>query len=168
VISLWLVKFRNQKPKGSAGRIALSAFILKLAGTPPFPVPVRFLGLNAAICRRWKFSGPPGRTALYSKWRQSRRPGLKVIDPPIPSPPGGGVITRNDLGFEGEERFGRFTKPLDRLLASWLAGDTGFPVAEAFPFDVPAPLTPPDLAPDRLDGYARNRDVFYVKVHTKL
>ncbi|MDR0708942.1 MAG: radical SAM protein, partial [Spirochaetaceae bacterium] len=95
---------------------------------------------------------------LYAEWRQGRRPGLKVIDPPIPSRPGDGVITRNDLGFEGEERFRRFAEPLDRLLASWLAGDTGFPVTEAFSFDIPAPLPPPDLAPDILDGYARDRD----------
>jgi hypothetical protein len=81
-----------------------------------------------------------------------------VIDPPLPPPVNDGVITRNDLGFEGEERFRRFTEPLDRLLASWLAGDTGFPVTEAFPFKVPAPLTPPDLVLNMLDEYARDRD----------
>ena len=94
---------------------------------------------------------------IYAEWRQGRRPGLRVIDSPLPSPANEGVV-RNDLGFKGEERFYRFTEPLDRLLASWLAGDTGFPVTEAFPFKVPAPLTPPDLVPNMLDGYARDRD----------
>ncbi|MDR2785496.1 MAG: radical SAM protein [Treponema sp.] len=95
---------------------------------------------------------------LYAEWRQGRRPGLKVIDPAGPRPVGDGVITRNDLAFEGEERFRRFTEPLDRLLAAWLAGDTGFPVTEAFPFKVPAHLTPPDLVLNMLDEYARDRD----------
>jgi hypothetical protein len=74
-----------------------------------------------------------------------------------PAPPGG-VIIRNDLCFEGEERFIRFGEPLDRLLASWLAGDAAFPVTEAFPFKVPAPSAPPFLVADMLETYACDRD----------
>ncbi|MDR0451938.1 MAG: radical SAM protein [Treponema sp.] len=93
---------------------------------------------------------------LYAEWQQGRRPGLKVIDPPDPALPGG--VTRNDLGFQGEERFAKFGDPLDRLLAFWLAGDAAFPVAEAFPFKVPAPSVPPLLVADMLEVYARDRD----------
>jgi hypothetical protein len=64
----------------------------------------------------------------------------------------------NDLSFAGEERFDRFTEGLDRLLASWMAGDTKVTAERGFPFTVPKPGVPADLIPGLLDGYARNRD----------
>jgi radical SAM superfamily enzyme YgiQ (UPF0313 family) len=71
---------------------------------------------------------------------------------------GGGGFALNDLSFEGEERFDKYTEPLDRLLAWWMAGRTGGPVEKAFPFRVKPPSVPADLIRRLLDEYAGDRD----------
>ncbi len=70
-----------------------------------------------------------------------------------------GDFADNDLRFRGEDRFDRWSAPLDGLTAAWMAGESlDRPVAEGIPFPVPAPTVPPDLAESLLDGYARDRD----------
>jgi hypothetical protein len=68
------------------------------------------------------------------------------------------IFALNDLAFAGGERFDRYTLPLDRLLRSWMKGDTSEPVQTAFPFDVPGPSTAPDLVDRLLDAYIHKRD----------
>jgi hypothetical protein len=103
---------------------------------------------------------------LYAEWRRGLHPGLRVLD----SSPAGlpASFAPNDLRFAGEEGFDRYTGPLDRLLAAWMAGDTtgtdrSNPAAWAFPFPLPRPQTPPDLVIQLLDKYARERDCFRAK-----
>ncbi|GHV94373.1 radical SAM protein [Spirochaetia bacterium] len=74
------------------------------------------------------------------------------------SPGGKKIFALNDLSFAGEERFDRFTAPLDALLQSWMKGDTSNPVNDAFTFKVPEPSVAPDLINELLDSYARERD----------
>ncbi|MDR0721047.1 MAG: radical SAM protein [Treponema sp.] len=64
----------------------------------------------------------------------------------------------NDLSFDGESRFDKYGEGLDRLLASWMAGDTKTPVAEAFSFKVKKPSVHPETVLGLLDEYARKRD----------
>ncbi|GHT99158.1 radical SAM protein [Spirochaetia bacterium] len=92
---------------------------------------------------------------VYAEWKRGRHPALKVIDEP---PADASLFAYNDLSFEGEERYDRYTAPLDALLASWMAGNTADPVEAAFPFRVPRPSVSPDLVQSLLDEYARDRD----------
>jgi radical SAM superfamily enzyme YgiQ (UPF0313 family) len=97
---------------------------------------------------------------IYAEWRQGRHPGLRVVDNEDPrsntAPKGDGLpFTMNDLSFEGEERFDKFTEPLDRLLAAWMKGDYN---SSGFPFKTPEPSVTPALVTDLLDQYARDKD----------
>jgi hypothetical protein len=91
---------------------------------------------------------------IYAEWKRGGHPTLVVKG----DEENRGAFALNDLSFAGEERFDRFTEPLDRLLASWMAGDTALPVERGFPFKVPKPGVAADLIPGLLDTYARNRD----------
>jgi hypothetical protein len=107
---------------------------------------------------------------IYAEWQRGLHPALKVKDGDASftgpeAPPGaaksghkGEIFARNDLAFEGEVSFDKFTGPLDRLLAAWMAGDTGEPVATAFPFKIPSPSIGPYIIEEILDRYARDRD----------
>jgi hypothetical protein len=88
---------------------------------------------------------------IYAEWKRGGHPGLVIRDD-------AGTFALNDLSFEGEAGFDKFTLPLDRLLAQWMAGDTAGPVERGFPFRVPQPRVPADLVAGLLDAYARNRD----------
>ena len=70
----------------------------------------------------------------------------------------GKIFALNDLSFRGEEKFDKYTQPLDALLGAWMAGETGTPVSAAFPFKVKKPSVSPGLVETILDSYARNRD----------
>ncbi|GHV33034.1 radical SAM protein [Spirochaetia bacterium] len=91
---------------------------------------------------------------IYAEWKRGGHPELMVRGDENEC----GAFALNDLSFEGEEQFDRFTEPLDLLLASWMANNTALPVERAFPFMVPKPGVPADLIPGLLDAYARNRD----------
>jgi hypothetical protein len=93
-------------------------------------------------------------SGLYAQWRRGRRRGLEVSRESGGTP----VFARNDLHFAGEERFDKYTAPLDALLALWMKGGAGSPLEQAFPFAVPRPAAPPDLVRRLLDEYARDRD----------
>jgi hypothetical protein len=88
---------------------------------------------------------------IYAEWKRGRHTGLIIKGDE-------GTFALNDLSFEGEEGFDKFTLPLDQLLAKWMAGDTAGPVEQGFPFRVPKPGVPADLVEGLLDAYARNRD----------
>jgi hypothetical protein len=102
---------------------------------------------------------------IYAEKQRGLHPALEVIgDAGIGSggTEGGGnkspVFALNDLSFAGEGDFDKFTLPLDRLLSSWMAGDSSAPVGAAFPFRVPKPAPGPDMVLRLLDEYARGRD----------
>ena len=103
---------------------------------------------------------------LYAEKLAGLHSGLKPEGDPFYGGPadGGPALNRkkifalNDLSFEGESRFDRWTGPLDCLLNSWMRGETSSPVKNAFSFKVSAPSVPPDLVRRLLDSYARERD----------
>jgi radical SAM superfamily enzyme YgiQ (UPF0313 family) len=101
---------------------------------------------------------------IYAEWERGLHRLLRVRDGKNgsydTSDKAGGIFALNDLSFNGEERFDRFTKPLDLLLYRWMAGDTGVPPEDVFPFTVPVPGVPPDLVEKLLDGYAHERDLY--------
>jgi len=70
----------------------------------------------------------------------------------------GVVFSLNDLSFEGEEKYDKYSEGLDLLLGIWMAGETEFPVKDAFPFRVKPPSVAPDLVSVFLDKYSRDRD----------
>ncbi|MDR2103834.1 MAG: radical SAM protein [Treponema sp.] len=92
---------------------------------------------------------------IYAERQRGLHPALKVQEGPAP---GRKTFAVNDLSFEGEEAFDQFTEPLDRLLAAWMGGSTGEPVAGAFPFKTPPPSVEPHGIEKLLDAYARDRD----------
>jgi len=68
------------------------------------------------------------------------------------------IFALNDLSFEGEEKFDKYSEGLETLLAVWMSGETEAPVCSAFPFKVKAPSVSPDLIYALLEKYARARD----------
>jgi len=89
---------------------------------------------------------------LYDEWRRGLHPGLRVRDAPS-------SFARNDLSFDGEARWRRYTACLDRLLARWMAGDFFEPAR--FPFKTPPATVAPDFTAGLLDAYARRRNFIY-------
>jgi hypothetical protein len=67
---------------------------------------------------------------MYAEWKAGRRPDLRVIE-------AAGTFGANDLHFEGERRFDRYTAGLDEALGAWMEGDgLDRPVASWFTFKV--------------------------------
>ncbi len=94
---------------------------------------------------------------IYTEKLQGNHESL-IIKDPLKINPRMKVFADNDLGFEGENRFDKFTVPLDSLAAAWMAGDTSLPVGKAFPFKVPKPSVPEDFISFHISEYARRRD----------
>ena len=102
---------------------------------------------------------------IYAENQRGLHPGLIIREPAGSAASGaasgskaGAIFALNDLSFKGEEKFDKYTQPLDALLGSWMSGNTEVPVSDAFPFKIKAPSVPPDLAASLLDTYARGRD----------
>jgi hypothetical protein len=91
---------------------------------------------------------------IYAEKERGLHSGLKVKDAEIPPT----CFAFNDLSFEGEKKFDKYSGPLDRLLSAWLAGDAEAPVEKAFPFKVKPTSVPAGLVRGLLDAYARDRD----------
>ncbi|MCX7023145.1 MAG: radical SAM protein [Spirochaetes bacterium] len=84
---------------------------------------------------------------MYREWACGERPELVPVDLAAP-------FASNDLGFEGGERFDRWTAPLDSALSAWMdARETDGPVSSFLPKGFPKPSVPPDLVA-RLAGSA--------------
>jgi len=92
---------------------------------------------------------------IYAEKERGLHPLLKVKDD---CPNDGKTFALNDLSFEGEERFDKYSEGLETLLGAWMAGATEMPVSSAFSFKVKAPSVPPDLVSALLDKYARTRN----------
>jgi hypothetical protein len=95
---------------------------------------------------------------LYAEKEKGLHPGLKIKDKVQDAEMPPNCFALNDLSFEGEKKFDKYTGPLDRLLAAWLAGDAEAPVEKAFPFKVKAPSVPAGMVRGLLDAYARDRN----------
>ncbi|GHV91088.1 radical SAM protein [Spirochaetia bacterium] len=100
---------------------------------------------------------------IYAEWKRGLHPELRVSGDHSGSNNAKPIFALNDLSFEGEEKFNKYTEPLDRLLASWLAQDLAesgaiAPVTAAFPFRVKEPSVSADTVAELLDSYARDRD----------
>jgi hypothetical protein len=93
---------------------------------------------------------------IYAEHRKGQHPALNIRGDPEGEDQK--IFALNDLSFEGEEKYNRYTEGLDLLLASWMGGDTSRPVTSAFPFPVKEPQVPPGLIEGFLDQYARHRD----------
>jgi radical SAM superfamily enzyme YgiQ (UPF0313 family) len=96
---------------------------------------------------------------IYREWQQGRHKNLIVIDEPCKNPED--FFADNDLRFAGEDRYNRYTQPLDVLLAEWMQGSTDQPVREAFPFPMPAPTIPGDKVQDLLAVYLSRKEAAY-------
>jgi len=92
---------------------------------------------------------------IYAEKERGLHPLLIVKDA---SAQNGKAFALNDLSFEGEEKFDKYSEGLETLLGAWMAGETEMSVSSAFPFKVKAPSVPPDLVSALLDKYARTRD----------
>ena len=101
---------------------------------------------------------------IYAEKQRGLHPGLKIKDDPAVEAGGrggasGAIFALNDLSFEGEENFDKYTAPLERLLGAWMRGETATPVTKAFPFKVAAPSVAPDLVESHLGNYMG--DLYY-------
>jgi hypothetical protein len=95
---------------------------------------------------------------IYAEKSAGLHPQLRPVFPRAPGTENGKIFALNDLSFAGEERFARWSGPLDGLLGAWMRGETSRGPGGAFPFKTPGPSVPPDLVAGLLDGYARSRD----------
>jgi hypothetical protein len=96
---------------------------------------------------------------IYAEKQRGLHPGLKVFGDKEDT----NRFALNDLSFEGEDKFDKYSEPLDRLLSLWMVHgtnppDTQSPVTAAFPFKVKKPSVSPDLVQNLLDEYAADRD----------
>ncbi|AEF80093.1 B12-binding domain-containing radical SAM protein [Leadbettera azotonutricia] len=97
---------------------------------------------------------------IYAEKQRGLHPKLKISgDEEYPN-----RFALNDLSFEGEDKFAKYSEPLDSLLSSWMAhginpSDTQSPVMAGFPFKVKKPSVPPDLVQALLDEYALGRNM---------
>jgi len=94
---------------------------------------------------------------IYAEKQRGRHPGLVITE--WNGGQDGGMFALNDLSFEGEEKYDKYSGPLDLLLSEWMAGKTDTAVQAAFPFRVKEPTVPPDFVFSLLDKYARERDL---------
>ena len=90
---------------------------------------------------------------IYAEKQRGLHASLIVKDDPDGDQKTGALFALNDLSFEGEEQFDKYTEPLEKLLGAWMRGETDYPVTEAFPFRVKEPSVPPDLVDDLLGNY---------------
>jgi len=97
---------------------------------------------------------------VYVEKQRGLHPGLHITDDTClnDSCPKDSVFALNDLSFEGEARYNKYTEGLESLLVAWIAGETERPVEEAFTFKVKSPSIGPDLIANLLNKYARDRD----------
>ncbi|MCL2831840.1 MAG: radical SAM protein [Treponema sp.] len=95
---------------------------------------------------------------LYAEKQNGLHPGLSVNAAPVNS------FCLNDLSFKGEQKFEKYSLPLERLLASWMDGYGLQPqdshlMQEAFPFKIKPPSVGPDYVLSILDQYGRDRNM---------
>ena len=95
---------------------------------------------------------------FYREKCQGRHPDLVIREGPNPAD----YFADNDISFEGEEGFNRYTLPLDTMLHDWMKGETDTPVTRYFPFKVPRPQVQPERVSGLLQEYltkeeAKNR-----------
>ena len=70
---------------------------------------------------------------LYARWEAGDVPALKPKLPPS-------RFAVNDLRFDGEERYDKWTAPLDSALAAWADhGESGTPLSQFLPRGLPRP-----------------------------
>jgi len=76
---------------------------------------------------------------MYAEWKAGLRPDLAVVEPTW-------TFGSNDLSFQGEKRFDRYTAGLDEALGAWMEHDgLDRPVTAWFPFKAAKPSVDPDL-----------------------
>ncbi|HSV94001.1 MAG TPA: radical SAM protein, partial [Desulfobacterales bacterium] len=76
---------------------------------------------------------------MYAEWKAGQRPDLAVVEPTW-------TFGSNDLSFEGEKRFDRWTEGLDEALGAWMEHDgLDRPVTAWFPFKAVKPSVARDL-----------------------
>ena len=96
---------------------------------------------------------------IYAEKQRGLHPDLKIEDDiTYDSQNSGTIFALNDLSFKGEDKFNKYTLPLDALLGLWMSGKTETPVSEAFPYKIKKTSVPPDFVAALLDAYARDRD----------
>ncbi|AEJ20664.1 B12-binding domain-containing radical SAM protein [Gracilinema caldarium] len=93
---------------------------------------------------------------IYREFTQGRHKELTIIDEPSQNPED--FFADNDLRFTGEDRYDRYTQPLDMLLAEWMQGTTDRPVREAFPFPMPPPRLPKNRVQNLLHSYLSRKE----------
>ncbi|MCL2233268.1 MAG: radical SAM protein [Treponema sp.] len=93
---------------------------------------------------------------IYAEKQRGLHPCLAIKDDP--GGESGGIFALNDLSFEGEEQFNKYSQSLEMLLGAWMSGETETPVTEAFPFKVKPPSVSPNLVEEHLNNYMSDRD----------
>ena len=91
---------------------------------------------------------------VYTEKKQGLHQDLKIRPFPEDS------FTLNDLSFKGEEKYDKYSEPLDKLLAMWMSGyglEPDIKLEDSIPFKVKTASVAPDLILGLLDEYARNK-----------
>ncbi|MFQ3547239.1 MAG: radical SAM protein, partial [Termitinemataceae bacterium] len=96
---------------------------------------------------------------IYREYQRGKHRELRIIDRNSAS--SDDLFADNDLSFEGETDFDRFTEPLDRLLAQWMHGNTEFPVFRAIPGSKTRPRIPLDHIEKLIESYIEDKEAEY-------
>ena len=89
---------------------------------------------------------------LYAEKERGLHQALRIQHSPENS------FVQNDLSFEGEEKYEKYSESLEKLLSMWMNGcGLEADVEAAFPFKVKKPTVAPDFIQGLLEEYARDK-----------
>lgn len=100
-------------------------------------------------------------STVYSEWEKGLCPELKVIDNVKTNK---NIFARNNLNFEGEEKFNKYGPVLDSALDSWMHGQKlNMNVQKWFDFQLPKTTVSPDFVEKEIESYEKNNQNLYAK-----
>lgn len=98
-------------------------------------------------------------STVYQEYLQGKHPGLIII------PQKENQFAKNDLHYEGEKKYEKYSDALNAALELWMHGEKlSKPVESYFPFKMPRPSIAKDYVNSLIAKYENNRDKKFTKL----
>ena len=100
-------------------------------------------------------------STVYAQWQNGEQPELKPVEPKK----GSAIFAKNNLHFQGENKYDKFGFPLEKALDSWMHGEKlEMKVTKWFDFPVPNPTVPKDYIAKCIEKYEAKSSAFDVQL----